>query len=143
MRPRIHHKWRPCETPRAFRAYSVHLSAAPCTAGKTHWSPADLAVSRLSNFPSPPIMEEKPGLRPQLAGTTALHSYQPMPSAHARHMAHSTVACWSGPSGPVPLLLRSRPPKPSRLPSTLLYTRLDYTHFALSLSSVPECLCLP
>ena len=70
--------------------YRVHLSAAPCT-------PEQIGAVQISlslTFPSPPIMEEKPGPRPQLAGSRRRHSsalYQPIPSAHARHMAHSTV----------------------------------------------------
>jgi hypothetical protein len=51
----------------------------------------------------PPIMDEKPGSPAPIGGapqpTPAL--YQPIPSAHARHMAHSLAA---GPAAPITTL---------------------------------------
>ena len=90
--------------------HRVHLSAAPCTPGKTDWSRADLVVSHLSIAsnhgrkarPPAPIGGRAVG------GATALHSTNLSP-LHMPGTWHTTVA--------PALLPRSRPPKPSsRLP---------------------------
>ena len=111
LRPRVHHKWRPCQTPRGFRAPRSTVSICPLLLVPQVKHIGALQISSSLTFPSPPIMEEKPGPRPQLAGSRRRHSsalYQPIPSAHARQMAHSTVAPALSP--------RSRPPKPSSRP---------------------------
>ena len=91
--------------------YRVHLSAAPCTPGKTDWSRADLVVSHLSIASNhgrkarPPAPIGGQSAAPQLC---TLPTY-PLCSCPA----DGTLYCCSGPVAP----LEARPPKPSsRLP---------------------------